>query len=126
MKIRYKLWLEEQGEQVFGDGVYRILKLVDELGSINQAAQREKMSYRQAWGMIKTVETRLNMKLLERRIGGESGGGATLTPHGKKLIQEYENILAKVEQLLEPLTKKLNDEVLYLNSVLSKEESDEK
>jgi len=116
MELCYKLWLADEGEQVFGDGVYRLLKLIEELGSINQAAQVEKMSYRQAWGMIKTIENRLNIKLLERRIGGESGGGATLTPKGKRLVQEYEEISKQVEQLLKPLSDKLNDLFFNLES----------
>lgn len=116
MELRYKLWLADKGEQVFGDGIYRLLKLIDELGSINQAAQVEKMSYRQAWGMIKTIENRLNFKLLERRIGGESGGGATLTPKGKRLVQEYEEITDQVEQLLKPISSRLNDLFFELSS----------
>ena len=89
MKLQYKIWLEKNGEQVFGDGIYRLLMLVDELGSINQAAYVEKMSYRQAWGKIKRIEKRLNMRLLDRRRGGETGGGAMLTVAGKKLMREY-------------------------------------
>jgi len=62
MELKYKTWLEEDGKQVFGDGVYRLLLLIDQHGSINQAAQLEKMSYRQAWGKIKQIEDRLKVK----------------------------------------------------------------
>lgn len=109
MKLKYKIWLEEDGNQIFGDGVYRLLVLIDKYGSINQAAQREKMSYRQAWGKIKRIEDRLKVKLLERHKGGESGGGAIITPHGKKLMKTYKNLLRDIEGLLEPVSKRLKD-----------------
>lgn len=48
MQVRYKLWLEE-GEHVFGEGLFELLQEIDRLGSINQAARSLKMSYRQAW-----------------------------------------------------------------------------
>jgi molybdate transport system regulatory protein len=124
MKLHYKIWLDDKGEQVFGDGIYRLLELVEKYGSINQAAQMEKMSYRQAWGMIKTIEKRLNLRLLERRIGGESGGGATLTPEGRRLVKEYGEVSAKVEQLLKPFSQRLSDVILKINSDKNLEERD--
>jgi molybdate transport system regulatory protein len=111
MELKYKIWLEKNGEQVFGDGIYRILVLVNRHGSINQAAQIEKMSYRQAWGKIKQIEDRLKVKLLERHKGGESGGGATLTPQGKMLVEAYGKLNEDMERLLETVSKRL-DEIL--------------
>ncbi|MCR4429909.1 MAG: LysR family transcriptional regulator [Tepidanaerobacteraceae bacterium] len=107
MRLKYKIWLEADGKQVFGDGVYRLLVLIERHGSINQAAQAEKMSYRQAWGKIKQIEDRLNIKLLERRKGGESGGGANLTPQGRILVEAYGKLLKDMDMLLEPVSKKL-------------------
>lgn len=111
MELKYKIWVENDGEQVFGDGIYRLLTLVDELGSINQAAHKEKMSYRQAWGKIKRIERRLNVSLLDRHIGGEAGGGATLTEAGKSLIQEYRKVSQQAdiyfEQVSEDFSKRI-------------------
>ncbi|MGI5858896.1 MAG: winged helix-turn-helix domain-containing protein [Tepidanaerobacteraceae bacterium] len=108
MKLQYKIWLEKNGEQVFGDGIYRLLMLVDELGSINQAAYVEKMSYRQAWGKIKRIEKRLNMRLLDRRRGGETGGGAMLTVAGKKLMREYREVLKQVNISIKQISEDFN------------------
>ena len=105
MKLQYKIWLEKNGEQVFGDGIYRLLMLVDELGSINQAAYVEKMSYRQAWGKIKRIEKRLNVRLLDRRIGGEAGGGAMLTAAGKKFMHEYREVSRQVNISLKQISE---------------------
>lgn len=88
MQVRYKLWLEE-GEHVFGEGLFELLQEIDRLGSINQAARSLKMSYRQAWGQVKKAEERLGLRLLFTRIGGETGGGAELTPEGRSLVQRF-------------------------------------
>ncbi|MDI3481941.1 MAG: molybdate transport system regulatory protein [Tepidanaerobacteraceae bacterium] len=109
MELKYKIWLEADGKQVFGDGVYRLLVLVEKHGSLNQAAQAEKMSYRQAWGKIKRIEDRLKIKLLERRKGGESGGGAILTPQGRMFVEVYGQMLEDMNKLLGLVSKKLEN-----------------
>ncbi|ADL08217.1 winged helix-turn-helix domain-containing protein [Thermosediminibacter oceani] len=100
MEIKYKIWIEHEGKQVFGDGIYRLLQLVEKYGSINQAAAAQKMSYRQAWGKIKKIEKRLGVKLLERHRGGENGGGAVLTETGKAMMSRYGELVDKIESLL--------------------------
>ncbi|NLW06757.1 MAG: LysR family transcriptional regulator [Clostridia bacterium] len=97
MQARFKVWL--QGEKpLFGDGMAKLLEAIDELGSINQAAARLKMSYRQAWGRIKESEERLGVKLLDTKVGGESGGGARLTGEARVLLQKYCLLRQKVEE----------------------------
>jgi molybdate transport system regulatory protein len=48
-----------------------------------------KMSYRQAWGNIKKAENRLGFSLLIKKVGGEAGGGAQLTPAAVDLVRRY-------------------------------------
>jgi molybdate transport system regulatory protein len=109
MELKHKIWIEDdKGKQVFGDGVCRLLALIEDLGSINQAAKVEKMSYRQAWGKIKRIENRLKTKLLNRRIGGESGGGATLTWEGKEFLREYQKISQDIDEYMAQVSKRLN------------------
>ncbi len=108
MKINYKIWLEKDGKQVFGEGIYRLLRFVDELGSINQAACKERMSYRQAWGKIKRIEKRLGVKLLNRQIGGASGGGAVLTAEAKGLMRKYRMISRGIHTSLKQISNDLS------------------
>ncbi|MDN5343961.1 MAG: molybdate transport system regulatory protein [Clostridia bacterium] len=88
MQVRYKLWLEE-GEHVFGEGLFELLQEIEQRGSINQAARSLNMSYRQAWGQVKKAELRLGQRLLATRVGGEAGGGAELTPAGRWFLQRF-------------------------------------
>jgi len=86
MKISNKVWLEKDGQVVFGAGRERLLKAVEECGSLYGAAKRFNMSYRAAWGKIKKTEDRLGMKLVETPEGCR---GMRLTPEGKKLLDEF-------------------------------------
>ncbi|MBE3113343.1 MAG: LysR family transcriptional regulator, partial [Actinobacteria bacterium] len=65
MKLRYKIWLEKNGEKVFGDGPLDILCRVERTGSLRQAAEEINMSYSLAWNLIKDLEERLGFKLLK-------------------------------------------------------------
>jgi len=89
MQIRLKVWLEIDGEYIFGDGRSELLRLVGQLGSISKAAATLKMSYRHAWGQIRKLEDRLGEKLVYTRTGGKGGGQAYLTEAAEKLLLKY-------------------------------------
>ncbi len=89
MNARSKIWIEKDGEPVFGDGRAAILEAIDGLGSIKKAAKKMNMSYRHAWGEIRLMEERIGFKLLETRVGGIRGGGAVLTGEGKEFLRRY-------------------------------------
>jgi molybdate transport system regulatory protein len=97
MEIRYKIWLEEKGLPVLGDGAALLLEKIDQLGSIKQAAASMSMSYRQAWGTLKKAEERLGMALLQKQVGGESGGGASLTEDAYDLLAKYKRFRAELD-----------------------------
>jgi molybdate transport system regulatory protein len=84
----YKIWLEKNGS-VLGDGLFQLLEYIKQTGSISGAASAMGMSYRAAWGKIKAAEKKWNMDLVITRVGGETGGGARLTPDADKLLWRY-------------------------------------
>lgn len=89
MRVKLGIFIRQNGEHVYGDGRQALLERIDRLGSIRQAALEMDMSYRAAWGKIKTTENRLGIKLLERRTGGTDGGGAILTEEARRLMAAY-------------------------------------
>jgi len=89
MKLNYKLWLEEGNNRLFGDGPADILRLVDKYVSLRKAAAKINMSYSQAWQLIDKLEHKLDFKLLEKKAGGRSGGGSTLTFKGRLLMKTF-------------------------------------
>lgn len=92
MEIKSKLWIEVEGEPVFGRGRRFLLKAIDKYGSINQAAREINISYRKAWSYIKAMEERLGIKLVERQAGGKNGGGAVLTKEAREFLIKYEQM----------------------------------
>ncbi len=106
ISIKYKVWLEIDGEIIIGMGREKLLKEIDKTGSIKKAAENLGISYKKAWEYLRAMENRLGKKLVETRKGGKSGGGSILTPYAKKLVKDFE----KVQLSFENLRKTLEDE----------------
>jgi molybdate transport system regulatory protein len=105
MKIGYKVWLDHNGK-AFGDGPYELLRRVEKRMSLHQASRQMNMSYSKAWRLIHTMEERLGFTLLERKVGGQSGGGSRVTLQGKDLMDHYERFRREVEKNLEKIYQK--------------------
>lgn len=78
-----------------------LLKAIDRNGSINQAAQEIGISYRRAWGYIKSMEKRLGVDLVLTRVGGTGGGGASLTDEARSLLHKYESLEFGMNELVD-------------------------
>ncbi|MGB2783216.1 MAG: LysR family transcriptional regulator [Atribacterota bacterium] len=107
MKLRYKIWIEKNGEKAFGDGPLDILHRVERTGSLRQAAEEINMSYSQAWNLIKDLEKRLGFDLLKRKVGGESGGGSQLTERARGMMMKFEVFHQRADQSLNSLYNKI-------------------
>jgi len=107
LKLRYKIWIEKDGKKVFGDGPLDILHRVERTGSLRQAAEEINMSYSQAWNLMKDLEKRLGFNLLERKVGGESGGGSELTEEARELMTKFKLFREEADQSLNSLYKKI-------------------
>lgn len=91
MKPGFSLWiLNEDDNKIFGIGPYNLLLLIDELGSLNKAAKEIKISYTKAHDILNRAEKELNIKLLEREVGGAKGGGSKLTDEARQIMVKYE------------------------------------
>jgi len=89
LKVKSKVWVELDGKPVLGDAKVRLLEEIDAKGSIKAAALALGMTYRGAWAKLKAMEERLGERLVERKAGGPSGGGSTLTPLARELVRRY-------------------------------------
>lgn len=108
LTIRSKIWIaDEKGNVVFGAGRLRILRAVEEHGSIHLAAKVLNMSYRAVWGKIKATEDRLGKPLLTRKVGGTKGGGSELTPLGKALVERFRHLQTLTETAADTLFQDL-------------------
>lgn len=110
LAIRSKLWIEIEGQPVFGRGRRLLLQAIDRYGSINQAAKEVNISYRKAWGYIKAMEERLGFRLIERQTGGRNGGGASLTEEAKQFLTKFEELELGIREMVdERFTKIFRD-----------------
>jgi len=105
MNFGYKIWIEKDGDTVFGMGIYKLLTLVAETGSLHKAAQELKMSYRAAWGKIRDYEGRLGVGLLEKGRHGRTG--AHLTDEGQQILRGFQDMIREMDKLVDsgPLAK---------------------
>lgn len=84
------VFLDENREKFFGEGPYRLLRGVEQTGSLRSAAAAMGMAYSKAIRILKHAEEVLCFPLTSRSAGGVSGGGSRLTPEGKEWIEKYE------------------------------------
>ena len=92
MKVQTKIiFLDENNNKFFGEGPARLLRAIEEYGSLRTAALSMNMAYTKALKILKNAEITLGFPLTERTTGGKTGGGSKLTPEGKELLIRYEN-----------------------------------
>ncbi|WP_040975685.1 TOBE domain-containing protein [Necropsobacter massiliensis] len=93
----------------------RLLKAIQQYGSINQAAKNAQVSYKSAWDHLEAMNAISPKPLLERNIGGKNGGGTMLTVYAQRLLQLYDLL----EQTQQKAFAILQDESVPLDSLLS-------
>lgn len=73
----------------FGRGKADLLLAIDEEGSISAAGRRMGMSYRRAWNLVEEMNLAFREPLIDSARGGSGGGGASLTPRGREILDHY-------------------------------------
>ncbi|CCH50219.1 winged helix-turn-helix domain-containing protein [Pseudodesulfovibrio piezophilus] len=94
--MRVHLWLENEEGVLFGLGRLQLLRQVEQCGSLKAAAESLGMSYRGAWGKIKTTEELLGQKLIERAASRRKG--YHLTPFGLGIAESFDKWYREVER----------------------------
>ena len=75
-----------------GPGKIALLEAIRDKGSISGAARALKMSYRRAWLLVEEINQALAEPAVTAEMGGRSGGGASVTPVGEKIVDLYRKI----------------------------------
>ena len=88
-------FFDENGEKFFGEGPARLLRGIEETGSLRASAMSMNMAYTKALKLLKRAEATLGFALTARTAGGRSGGGSSLTPEGKEWLSRYEACAAE-------------------------------
>ena len=105
VEAKQKIWLERNGKLVFGHGRKLLLEAIEECGSINAAAKKLRMSYRAAWGKLRTTEQRLGIALVQIKT---PGGSAHLTDAARELIDKFDTLNTETETFLKNRCRRLS------------------
>lgn len=100
IRICYRLWAEVDDQPFFGKGRADLLRHIMEHGSITKAAKAMGMSYKKAWDLVASMNALSDKPYVEKKLGGKAGGGAIVTPEGKRAIRQFEQLLKKMDSLV--------------------------
>lgn len=112
-----RLWLSKSDNSFLGKGRIELLERIEKTGSISKAAKEMKMGYKAAWDSLDTMNNLAEQPLVERVVGGKGGGGTSLTPYAKKLIETYKIIHEEHERFLNNLSLRINDQGGHLRFI---------
>lgn len=100
ISIGYKIWfnLERDAKTIpfIGERKIRLLKEIQNTGSINEAAKNLDLEYHKAWDMIESIHDKIEpVKLVSSTRG--RGGGTDLSPFAMSILEQYETNIEKIE-----------------------------
>ena len=88
-------------EPFFGEGVFDVLRAVQEFGNLAKASRQIGISYAKAWKIIKTAEETLGFPLTESHSGRNDSKRTILTARCVEFIQRYETHQREVLEFAE-------------------------
>lgn len=106
MKIKSKIWIENEQGILISEGRIQLLKQIEATGSLNKAAKAMHISYQKAWKLVDASNKASKYPLVATQVGGNKGGGTLLTPYGKSLIESFEAINEACWEFLDAELKK--------------------
>ena len=72
-----------------GPGKAELIERVEQSGSISAAARAMGMSYRRAWQLVEALNAAYRQPVITTAVGGKRGGGARVTPFGRRLAARF-------------------------------------
>ncbi len=100
-RIKFKCWVEQEGEKFYGPGPNELIKQIQKEGSLSKAAVKMNMSYKKAWDLVQRLNHNSEEPWVILKKGGSHGGGAEVTSHALEAVREFESLQGKIDKLLE-------------------------
>ena len=98
-KIDALLALRSDGRLLVGRDRIKLLEAVAEHGSITKAAKAAGFSYKTAWDAVDAINNLLPSPAFITKAGGRSGGGAHVTEEGRRLIETFHRLEARMSRI---------------------------
>lgn len=115
-KIDAMLALRSDGKLLIGRDRIKVLEAVAEHKSISKAAKAVGFSYKAAWDAVTAINNLLPSPAFVTKAGGKRGGGAEVTPEGRKLIETFhrlENRLSQISSMIAEAGPDAQDDLLF-------------
>jgi molybdate transport system regulatory protein len=80
------------GAPAMGPGKAELIERIAQTGSISAAARDMGMSYRRAWQLVEALNATYREPVVITAIGGQRGGGATVTPYGRQIAAQFRSM----------------------------------
>lgn len=104
-KTRFRIQIKHA--VAIGPGKADVLQAIDETGSLAESGRRLGMSYQRVWSLVRAMNNDFVEPLVLTQRGGVAGGGAALTPMGKKTLKIYRTIEHNAERAVARQVPKL-------------------
>jgi molybdenum ABC transporter molybdate-binding protein len=125
--VGLRVWVERAGRAVIGCGRMELLEGIDRWHSISAAARQMGLSYRRAWGLVQTINAAAGEPLVTAAPGGTRGGGAELTPAGRRAVAVFRDLHGHLERAaaaeLARLVRPAGAPTLHVAAAVSLEEA---
>jgi molybdate transport system regulatory protein len=90
-----------------GPGKAELIERIDASGSISAAARAMGMSYRRAWQLVEALNAACREPVVITAVGGKRGGGAEVTPFGRRLVRLFRAMEDKASRSIAADLKRL-------------------
>lgn len=98
---------DSTGREASLTDIVPLLALVDETGSIAQAAEQSRLSYRHAWGLLRLFEARLGGDLIAK----ERGKGSALSDLGHAVVRAQRLCVERLDGPMQLLAGEIGEEL---------------
>ncbi len=93
------------GETGVDERGIRLLECIEQEQSLQRGAAQAGLSYSNAWLTLNRMEEALACRLVERKLGGATGGGSSLTQDGLDWVSRYRRLEQKLAETLLSIQK---------------------
>jgi molybdate transport system regulatory protein len=84
-----------------GPGKAELVERILRTGSISAAAREMDMSYRRAWQLVESLNEDFREPVVTTAVGGKRGGGAVVTPFGRRIVAQFRAMEVKASASIE-------------------------
>jgi molybdate transport system regulatory protein len=96
-------------EIAIGPGKAELLETIAATGSISAAAKQLGISYRRTWLLVDTMNRCFREAVVDSSTGGTSGGGARVTPFGRKVLASFRRMQERVDRAIDPELERFSE-----------------